>query len=71
MTVPTTKKYICPPLVFIVTPLDDPSDLNLTQGTKTLHLSYGRGYLVTYLLMYDMATLNVSNLDTFRDVSSE
>ena len=44
---------------------------NLTQGTKTLQLSYGRGYLVTYLLIFDMETLKVSNLDKFREIFSK
>ena len=34
-------------------------------------MGYGRGYPVTYLLIFDMATLKVSNLDKFRKVFSE
>jgi len=41
---------------------------NLIQDTKTLHLSHGRGFLVTYSIRLDMATLKMSNLDHFREV---
>ena len=44
---------------------------NLSQGTKTLHMSYGRYYSVIYLLTCDTATLKLSNLDKFREVFSK
>ena len=40
---------------------------NLTQDTKTLHLSHDRDYSVTYWIRLDMATLQISHLDQFRE----